>query len=46
MWNETFTFSIEDPASVLRLTLMDKNFVGVDDYNGDCEIALSELRDQ
>eukprot|EP00276_Gloeochaete_wittrockiana_P006552 CAMPEP_0184647918 /NCGR_PEP_ID=MMETSP0308-20130426/4955_1 /TAXON_ID=38269 /ORGANISM="Gloeochaete witrockiana, Strain SAG 46.84" /LENGTH=1549 /DNA_ID=CAMNT_0027079331 /DNA_START=314 /DNA_END=4963 /DNA_ORIENTATION=- len=42
-WDEIFTVRVDDPQSVLCVTIMDKDLVGSDDYMGEVTVPLSRL---
>lgn len=45
VWNESFTFDISHGHIPLKVVVMDKDTFGKDDYQGETEIDLNELRD-
>lgn len=46
VWNESFTFDIHHGRDALKITVMDKDTFGNDDFDGQCLISLSTLKDQ
>lgn len=46
VWNESFTFDIMQGKDVLKVTIMDKDRFGGDDFEGMAVINLNTLRDQ
>lgn len=45
MWNESFTFDILHGREPLKVIVMDKDTFGNDDFEGQCEVPLSVIRD-
>ena len=45
MWNESFTFDIINGREALKVTVMDKDTFGNDDFEGMCFVSLQGLRD-
>lgn len=46
MWNESFTFDIYHGRDNLKISVMDKDTFGNDDFEGQCFVNLQDLRDQ
>jgi Ca2+-dependent lipid-binding protein len=46
VWNESFTFDIMHGREPLRVTVMDKDTFGNDEFEGQCQVTLNGLRDQ
>ena len=46
VWNESFTFDIINGREALKVTVMDKDTFGNDDFEGMCFVSLQGLRDQ
>jgi Ca2+-dependent lipid-binding protein len=45
VWNESFTFDITHGKDPLKITIMDKDRFGGDDFEGQAVINLNTLRD-
>jgi Ca2+-dependent lipid-binding protein len=45
VWNEVFTFDVENGREILELTVFDKDDFGADDFEGRCTITLEGLKD-
>jgi Ca2+-dependent lipid-binding protein len=46
VWNESFTFDIIHGKEPIKITIMDKDTFGNDDFEGQCHFNLNELLDQ
>lgn len=46
VWNESFTFDIMHGKEPLKITVMDKDTFGNDEFEGMCYVSLNGLRDQ
>ena len=45
VWNESFTFDIQNGRDSLKVTVMDKDIFGNDEFEGQCLVRLGDLRD-
>lgn len=46
VWNESFTFEILHGRESMKVMVMDKDTFGNDDFKGQTEIDMEQLRDQ
>ena len=46
VWNEISTFKISSKSEILKITIMDRDMVGSDDFEGEVVIPIADLEDQ
>lgn len=46
VWNESFSFEIQTGLEPLKISVMDRDVFGTDDFEGECLVNLIDLKDQ